>query len=267
MAHTGEDEWEYEYDDNETEDFYIPIDLANVPPAQDPASTHAGSNTAQKGHAMLLKTKLRNLNAERREAESNSAVQNAEDASASIGQLQIIGLHTENPLIMYNDQLLSCEWTRNIGTELIFAKPESGDMQVVEPLRSLPSVDLLAMGSAKLVARAARMRPREDLFDDDTRVEEQRSAETRVTSGDNEPINITEGTSQAAHNTTLEVQSTTIQPVPSSFLGRLNAAKAKRGESSRLALSSTPDGSRLIATKEGATSSGTAEEDTVMGGT
>lgn len=246
MAHAEEDKWEYEYDENETEDFYIPIDLANVPAVQGAIDMRTNTNPSQRGHAMLLKTKLRNIDRERREAEINSAVQNAEDASTSIGQIQIIGLHTENPLVMYNDQLLSCQWNKTIGTELIFAKPNQDDAQTEEPLRSLPSVDLLATGSAKLVARVARMRPREGLFDDEDGEE-----------------------NEDAPMTTEDSASTRTQPAlpaPSSFLDRLNEAKAKRGETSRLALSATANGSRLVAVpKENAI--GGEGEDTVMGGT
>ncbi|KAL1597095.1 hypothetical protein SLS60_008677 [Paraconiothyrium brasiliense] len=271
MAQPEEDEWEYEYDDNETEDFYIPVDLANVPAVQ--GALGLGGPT-QKGHPTLLATKLRAITTERREAGSNLAVQIVENFGESVGKIQIIGLHTKNPLMMYNDQLLSCEWNQTIGTDLIFAKPGALTGETNEPLRSLPSVDLVAMGSAKLVARVARMRPKDDLFDDDSKVDEQTSADAMDTSGGDEPASaigaagevasapVTATESQAA----AEPEGQSIQPASSSFLGQLNAVKARRGEASRLALSTTPDGSRLVAAKESATSAETANEDTAMGG-
>ncbi|OAG03552.1 uncharacterized protein CC84DRAFT_1095036 [Paraphaeosphaeria sporulosa] len=245
MAAVEDDEWEYEYDDNETEDFYIPIDLANVPSVQ--GALGLGGST-QRGHPTLLATKLRAITSERRDAESSLVVQNVEDVGESVGKIQIIGLHTENPLMMYNDQLLSCEWNKTIGTDLIFAKPGAIVEKEGKALRSLPSVDLVAMGSAKLVARVARMRPRDDLFDEDPKIGDQSSAEAMDTSGAVEPV----------------VQTT--RPASSSFLGQLNALKARRGEASRLALSDAPGGPRLVAAEESASNADTANEDITMSG-
>jgi hypothetical protein len=253
MGEPDEDEWEYEYDDNETEDFYIPIDLANVPSVQGALGI---SGPTQKGNPRLLKTKLRALNAERREAESNLAVQHIEDADESIGNVQIIGLHTDNPLMMYNNQLLSCEWNKTIGTDLIFSKPTSATGQSDEPLRVLPSVDLLASGSARLVARVAQMRPKDDLFNDVPNPQEQ------------EPSGMKENPSAVAEaelQPTTAVEATAARPAPSSFLERLNQIKAKRGESSRLGLANPPGGTRLVTFKEGTTTR--PGGDIVMGGT
>jgi hypothetical protein len=272
MEQTEEDEWEYEYEENETEDFYIPIDLANVPSVQ--GALGLGGPT-QRGHPTLLKTKLRAITTERREAETNLAVQNVEDVDESVGKIQIIGLHTENPLMMYNDQLLSCEWNKIVGTDLIFAKPGAVVKEKGEVLRSLPSVDLVAMGSAKLVARVAQMRPKEDIFDDEPKPAEHSPGVMMETSRGDELVaapGIIDGTATVPATAT-EVQATTepqaqsTQPAPSSFLGQLNALKARRGESSRLVLSSAPDGSRLVTAGESATAADAANEDTTMGGT
>ena len=56
-----EDEWEYEYDETETEALYVPIDLANVPGLQG-----AADDVPKTGHPVLIETKLRALNAQRR---------------------------------------------------------------------------------------------------------------------------------------------------------------------------------------------------------
>ncbi|KAL5392747.1 hypothetical protein DPSP01_000447 [Paraphaeosphaeria sporulosa] len=271
MAAVEDDEWEYEYDDNETEDFYIPIDLANVPSVQ--GALGLGGST-QRGHPTLLATKLRAITSERRDAESSLVVQNVEDVGESVGKIQIIGLHTENPLMMYNDQLLSCEWNKTIGTDLIFAKPGAIVEKEGKALRSLPSVDLVAMGSAKLVARVARMRPRDDLFDEDPKIGDQSSAEAMDTSGAVEPV-VAPDTADGfapAPGTATEAQPTaepevqTTRPASSSFLGQLNALKARRGEASRLALSDAPGGPRLVAAEESASNADTANEDITMSG-
>ncbi|KAF1973285.1 hypothetical protein BU23DRAFT_134242 [Bimuria novae-zelandiae CBS 107.79] len=263
MAQAEEEEWEYEYDENETEDFYIPIDLANVPAVQGALGI---GGSAQRGHPTLLKTKLRALNTERRDAGSNLAVQNVEDANESIGKIQIIGLHTENPLMMYNGQLLSCEWNKTIGTDLIFAKPNSDTDDASEPLRSLPSVDLLATGSARLVARVARMRPKDDLFNDGPKVDEQSSADAMDTGPDESGVAVPTTAPESPVSTTVVAATITTEPAPSSFLGRLNAIKARRGETSRLGLTKDPNATRIVTAKESATSPGVVREDATMGG-
>ena len=255
MANPADDEWEYEYDDVETEDFYIPIDLSNVPRGR----KHVDSER-RTGHPTLLKSRLRALNSQRGQQQDAPIVDNANGQEpATLGEAQIIGLHTENPLVMYNGQLLSLQWASTIGTDMFFAKPnadaESGD----QPLRSLPNVDLLAMSSAKLIARVGRLRPRDDLFDD---VGEADGATAQTAAATQSEVTA-EGAQESA-----EVS----EPPPTSFLARLNAAKAKRGDSTRLAISKSGDGSRLIseqatAAPDAAQPATQGAEDVEMGGT
>jgi hypothetical protein len=262
MANADDDEWEYEYDENETEDFYIPLDLSNVPAAQVPMISQG-----RPGHPTLLKSRLRALNAARGQpvefAADTDTDTNDRQETPTMGEVQVVGLHTENPLVMYNDQLLSCHWTSTIGTDMFFAKPDANTTNPTEPLRSLPSVDLLSLGSAKLVAKVGRLRPRDDLFDDAG------DAQLATTS--------TGASSNNRAAAAVSEQSTGEQPqsqsASKSFLARLNEAKAKRGEKSRLAIAKTSEGSRLVAEKATTglrSASGDASQtpsDTVMGGT
>lgn len=254
MAHTTDDEWEYEYDENETEDFYVPLDLINVPAAQIPIVSQG-----RPGHPTLLKTRLRALNA----AQGQSMVVpmgTAEDQeTGTMGELQIIGLHTTNPLVMYNGQLLSCHWGSTIGTDMFFVKPGSLTDGTSGPLRSLPSVDLLSLGSAKLAAKVGRLWPRDDLFDDD----EMQTTEPSVSTS-SQVVNET-----GSEDVPVEDQLTAanVQPAPNSFLAKLNLAKAKRGDKTQLVASKTSDGTHIVARKtEDALSQGNPQSDTAMSG-
>ncbi|KAH6644353.1 hypothetical protein C7974DRAFT_18920 [Boeremia exigua] len=223
MTALDDDEWEYEYDEVETEDFYIPIDLSNVPRTQKNVD-----NERRTGHPTLLKSRLRALNAQRGQQQDAPAVENANGQEPGIvGEAQITGLHTENPLVMYNGQLLSLQWASTIGTDMFFAKPDP-EAESEGPLRSLPNVDLLAVSSTKLIARVGRLRPRDEVFE---KVEE------------------AEGQTTAAEETVRDAQESAkvSEPPPSSFLAKLNAAKAKRGDSTRLAVSRSGEGSSLVA--------------------
>lgn len=239
MSAPADDDWEYEYDEIETEDFYIPIDLSNVPKGQKYVDSERRT-----GHPTLLKSRLRALNAQRGQQQDAPTVENAnvnandEDATA-LGEAQIIGLHTENPLAMYNGQLLSLQWASTIGTDMFFAKPDADAESDEKPLRSLPNVDLLAMSSAKLVAKIGRLRPRDDLFDN---VDEADAATVQNAASAQPKANVDDAQDSTATST----------PPPTSFLEKLNAAKAKRGDSTRLAISKSGDGSRLVSEAAGA---------------
>jgi hypothetical protein len=254
MANPIEDEWEYEYDEVETEDFYIPIDLSNVPKAQKQVDTERRT-----GHPTLLKSRLRALNAQRGQQQDAPTVDNANvdgQEPATLGEAQIVGLHTPNPLVMYNGQLLSCQWASTIGTDMFFAKPEMDANPEEKPLRSLPAVDLLAMSSAKLVAKVGRLRPRDDLFENTGEPDgaaAPAAAQPEVTGDVQGPAEVSE-------------------PSPTSFLARLNQAKAKRGDSTRLAISKSANGTRLVSEAAGAAPVATQDptqngSDVAMGGT
>jgi hypothetical protein len=72
----------------------------------------------------------------------------------------IIDLHTKNPLVSYNNQIYSCKWAENIGTELLFT-PHDGE-NPLPSLKTLPGdVDLLAASSARLVSTAVKLEKKE----------------------------------------------------------------------------------------------------------
>ncbi|KAF2729015.1 hypothetical protein EJ04DRAFT_404283, partial [Polyplosphaeria fusca] len=215
-----DDEWEYEYDEVETEDFYVALDLSNIP--------SSGRGTTPKftgpssGHESRLYNRLRDIHQSERDA---SLPLNDE---RSAGQIQISGLHTQNPLIVYNGQLLSCKWASTVGTEIFFAKPEEGSLE--EPLRKLPSVDLIGFGSTKLMATSARLRLRNEAFG-------------QVEMDDQQPTDAME----ISEDTGTPTEATRL-PAPS-FIERLNQAKAKRGDQTRMAVFKGSDGAHLVAEK------------------
>jgi hypothetical protein len=267
MTHKDEEEWEYEYDENETEDFYIPIDLSNVPNAQIPLNAER-----RPGHPTLLKSRLRALNAARGQLPDttgdSTATQDGTQEMASMGEVQIMGLHTSNPLMMYNGQLLSCQWTSTIGTDMFFTRPQMDDSDLHQPLRSLPAVDLLSLGTAKLIARVGRLRPRDDLFKNDEQTQPGIAAVDDARQVKDAAI---VPPSTAAEDPKPAFSSA--MPASTDFLARLNEAKARRGETSRLTVARTPDGSRLVSepvnivAQAGPDSLSHSTGDVAMGGT
>jgi TFIIIC subunit triple barrel domain len=74
-------------------------------------------------------------------------------------EIQILDLHSENPIISYKGHTFSCNWAENIGTELLFTAHDP--KYLLPTLRSLPdNVDLLAASSARLNSIHIRLSPK-----------------------------------------------------------------------------------------------------------
>jgi hypothetical protein len=235
----SDSDWEYEYSSTETSTYYIPIDLSNIPDAQVPFT-----NTQRQGHPTLLKSRVRALNAQRALGPilpglTTTTDPGTEQAAATEPEqtLRITGLHTSNPLISYNNQLLSCQWAATLGTDFFFAAPDARD--AAAPLRQLPGdVDLLATSSAKLIARKAVLRPADHVVDEFVPPEDPPGSEA----GDGDVV-----MRDAGEDGTAASDAAQAAAPPSNFLARLNAAKARRGDATQLAVSSSESGKRVVA--------------------
>lgn len=135
-------------------------------------------------------------------------------------RIQILDLHSANPIVSYQNQIYSCEWTSTIGTDLLLT---TTDPDFTHPiLREMTGVSVLAATSIKLFARPVQLASR-------------RNVSTQAELQDQIPA--LETSSQVEE----EPQPTTIVIPPNlapsrarldqaSFLERLMAAKAARGE-------------------------------------
>lgn len=74
--------------------------------------------------------------------------------------MQILDLHTANPIVSYRNHLYNCSWTSNLGTELLFTGPRPQDD--LPALVSRSGYSVLAASSVRLVSRTAQLLPRED---------------------------------------------------------------------------------------------------------
>lgn len=82
----------------------------------------------------------------------------AETETPSSERIQILGLHTRNPIVSYHNQIFSCTWADQIGTELIFSHPETEpETDPPGPLQQGPAFDLLAANSVKILGRRANI--------------------------------------------------------------------------------------------------------------
>ncbi|RFU29798.1 hypothetical protein B7463_g6545, partial [Scytalidium lignicola] len=87
------------------------------------------------------------------------AILQLEQPQETASKVQILDLHSDNPIISYGGQVYSCEWAENIGTELLFTINDPENPLPV--LRSLPEdVDLLGASSARILSTAVEIAPK-----------------------------------------------------------------------------------------------------------
>ncbi|KAJ5375164.1 Transcription factor TFIIIC tau55-like protein [Penicillium concentricum] len=149
-------EYEYEYG-TETETFYLNLDLTAHhgpvrPPRRRPKEAASLENTQNPADDM----------SQGFPSELYHPIESAETGSLPNERIQILDLHTTNPIISYHNQMFSCSWADQIGTELVFASPETetdAKNHFPQPLHRGPSYELVAANSVKILGRKAHLAP------------------------------------------------------------------------------------------------------------
>ncbi|PYH87982.1 hypothetical protein BO71DRAFT_339847 [Aspergillus ellipticus CBS 707.79] len=155
-------EYEYEYHPSDTETVYLTLDLTSLhgpirPPRrrQDPSSTNTTASTPSLHD------------------EPDAALSSTEaSANPTSDGVQILALHTPNPIIAYQNQIFSGSWADQIGTELLFSRPDTdpdhthdhdhdhdpnNETHPITPLHRGINYDLLAANSVKILGRKANL--------------------------------------------------------------------------------------------------------------
>ena len=181
-------DWEYEYEETETEVGFV----ANVqaPCTEDDQSFYVTvdvSSASQHGRAPKKNDPLfpssSNFQSHNGQAEPSTAIpidpalQGTSPASQaplekpqdqrSQDRIQILDLHTKNPLISYHDRIYACNWASTIGTDIFLASPESllgasGDGEKVTPIYNSSNVSIIGTSCINLTARPTTITPRND---------------------------------------------------------------------------------------------------------
>ncbi|KAF2457564.1 hypothetical protein BDY21DRAFT_344214 [Lineolata rhizophorae] len=151
-------EWEYEYDQNETEDFYVTLDMTYYPLRHAKPDDLLGivSRDSRTQEANNENDNERNNN------EDSAAVEDGVAKADPYG-IQILDLHSTNPLVQQGGRIFSCRWAHTVGTDLFFSKrPEEDKLEEHNPMRpfEMGSFDLLASSSIKLIPTEVKLRRR-----------------------------------------------------------------------------------------------------------
>ncbi|KAL8998170.1 MAG: hypothetical protein Q9169_002724 [Polycauliona sp. 2 TL-2023] len=160
-------DWEYEYDDTEVESFYVTVDV----------SSHSQHGRVPKKIDPLFPTSLIAQDSDGRAQPSTDipidpALQDAspsekpEDPKPQ-DRIQILDLHTRNPLISYDDRIYSCNWASTFGTDIFLASPKSlaaatVDGEKVTPIYTHPDVFIIGTSCVNLTAKPVTITPRTD---------------------------------------------------------------------------------------------------------
>lgn len=79
----------------------------------------------------------------------------------NVGEIQVLDLHSDNPIISYKGRIFSGRWASNIGTELIFGAHSEIAERDLPHLQALPGgVDLMAASSVRILTTPADLRPK-----------------------------------------------------------------------------------------------------------
>ena len=73
-------------------------------------------------------------------------------------RIQILDLHTREPVISYKNQVYTCQWTTTIGTDILLVPPDPA--LPFQPLYEAPGFNILATTNIKLVGEPVQLIPR-----------------------------------------------------------------------------------------------------------
>ncbi|KAI0471427.1 hypothetical protein F4859DRAFT_515643 [Xylaria cf. heliscus] len=178
-----ESEWEYEYSATETETFYVTLDLSKADfKAQEQAKSRAfpsrGRWRLQRATKLRRATDRASRNSGASSAGSSDAERDDEDRpdnsahiqkerrpsegddnGINLEKVQILELHSENPIISYKGRVFSGQWCENATTELLMTRfDEENPLPVLRHLEG--GVDLLAASSSRINVTEQKFKPK-----------------------------------------------------------------------------------------------------------
>lgn len=159
--HDDEDEWEYEYDPYHTEDVYFTLDLTTHVP--DALLDKEGLDTSIDQKSQWNSATAGNKPIEevqQASPEEGSGDDNDDDNDAhldSLPKLQLLDLHTNNPLVRFNDGYYSCYWTTDLGTQFHVAQAT----EVPNARHPGTVLDVVALSQTRLIGKPVTLKRRD----------------------------------------------------------------------------------------------------------
>ncbi|KAK1811319.1 hypothetical protein LTR12_014307 [Friedmanniomyces endolithicus] len=214
-------EWEYEYDPHETEDLYFTIDLTTHVPGAIPTQP-------------VPRNGKRTPKAPESRPTGDSAPRHVDfDAEPRpMGTLQLLDMHTTDPLVRFEDSVYSCNWHTDLGTQIFVGQRGA----ISQPVRPGHVLDVIGTSQTRLLGRPVKLFPRNDRIDDTPKISPQDPADT-PDSGPKETLAATlppSDLSDLRPGQQLVIPLDAIkdprQLAQASFLERLSTIKLQKGE-------------------------------------
>lgn len=148
-------EWEYEYDENETEDLYFTLDLPDAG-STFPSAAKRRKYNDYKNHAARAQQASEAL------LEGTDSATRVTDATVDVAggrhptepskvAIGFLDLHSSNPRVRYESTDYQCQWSTDLGTQFIVS--QSGVVE--QPLRNGFAVDVVALSRTRLTGQYA----------------------------------------------------------------------------------------------------------------
>ena len=142
-------------------------------------------------------------------------------------RLQILDLHTENPVISFQDRFYSCHWASTVGTDLFLTSTK--DSIPCVPLQSHKGFNLLGTSGLKIIGQLVQVIPRYNVP-----VNKAANKPNQVPNVPTEKLATTqpeiEGKAHQVVHIPIGVEAGRMKNNQARFLERLMASKNKRGE-------------------------------------
>ncbi|CAD6586215.1 MAG: hypothetical protein ASARMPREDX12_002304 [Alectoria sarmentosa] len=235
-AEEDDSDWEYEYHETETESFYVTLDISSAANYKNPRTKTKELDPPPPATSIAPTTPAAQENADPSEPPESPVpealapmdvdqIPDQSDQELSppepTDHIQVLDLHTQNPLISYQNQMYSCEWTSTLGTDLLLTTPAPNFPHPV--LRDTPNVFVLAASSIKLMGRPAQIATRQ-------RAEEGDEASTPAPENSTASANTASSEKATPVKIPLGATPSRARQNQANFLERLIAIKAKKGD-------------------------------------
>ncbi|KAL7806614.1 hypothetical protein V8C26DRAFT_339911 [Trichoderma gracile] len=124
----------------------------------DDGRNHAAKPT---NHGRKDKGKGKEKEVETARAVTEATAEDPEQAEEPLEEIQILELHSHNPIISYRGRVFEGQWAEVIGTEAILADREAKDAAQLPALRHLPGgVDILGASASRLLTTEKILKPK-----------------------------------------------------------------------------------------------------------
>ena len=262
VTEEDDSEWEYEYHETETEvgsqpsaeklaltttlqTFYVTLDLSSsssyirpkrngdvtVPDLRPAVQTSATGRSESNSNAAAGIRHVAAAAASADDPEIAASATNVDDQGGpppeSEDRIQILDFHSPNPIISYQNQIYSCEWTFTIGTDILLTVPEPKDPHPV--LRQGSGVSVVAATSLKLSGRPVQLGSRQP-----TSSETQSHDRKSTPDSSSQPNEISDGKQVTSVKIPDGLPPNRARQNQADFLQRFIAVKAAKGETDQV---------------------------------